>query len=69
MRVAAAGRTPLDADLLAAIEEMLSDTEVFTPTLLGAGAPFSPAPDPGHNDVPEDALVAWLGVAPPGGDS
>ena len=58
LQAAAAGRTPSDADLLAATEEMLSDTEALTRTLLGAGAPFSPAPDLGEDDLPEDSFAA-----------
>lgn len=50
LQAAAAQRTPSDADLLAATEEMLSDTEALTRTLLGAGTPFSPVPDPDENE-------------------
>ncbi len=69
LQAAAAGRTPSDADLLAATEEMLSDTEALTRTLLGAGAPFSPAPDLGENDIPENCLATQPSIAPPPGSA
>jgi ATP-dependent 26S proteasome regulatory subunit len=69
LQAAAAARTPSDDDLFAATEEMLSDTEALTRTLLGAGAPYSPAPDLSENDYPEVALAAQPGVAPPGSHS
>ena len=50
LRAAAAERPVSDSDLLAATEEMLSDTEALTRTLLGAGTTFEAAPELDRDD-------------------
>ena len=69
LQAAAADRTPSDADLLAATEEMLSDTEALTRTLLGAGTPLSAVPDLDEDDVVDGTLAARPSVAPLGDDT
>jgi Cdc6-like AAA superfamily ATPase len=66
LQAAAANRTPSDTDLLAATEEMLSDTEALTRTLLGAGTPLSAVPDLEEDDLVNGILGAQPGVAPRG---
>jgi hypothetical protein len=69
LQAAAAGHPPSDTDLFAATEEMLSDTEALTRTLLGAGGSLSQTPGPDENGLPGDSLAAHPGVAPIGSDS
>ena len=69
LQAAAAGHRPSDTDLFAATEEMLSDTEALTRTLLGAGGSLNPTPGPDENGLPDDSLAAHPDVAPIGSDS
>ena len=67
LAAAAADRAPSDTDLLAATEEMLSDTEALTRTLLGAGTPFGAAPEPEDDEVLDAPPGPRPGLAPPVG--
>ncbi|GAB7193687.1 AAA family ATPase [Kineococcus sp. NUM-3379] len=59
---AVAGREVGDGDLLTALEELLSDGEALTRSLLGSGAPVEEAPDGGGGG--EGRAVGWAGPAP-----
>ena len=64
LNAALAGRSPEDADVSHALDEMLSDAEALTRTLLGGEGGFFPEPDEDLIEEYEDSVGPQPGLAP-----